>query len=322
MHQYFIMRRFIIVILITFSVMPTALAVSKEDAYSTPDRSIMARSDVVMPILSFFLPGFGQWTRSQYGYGTIYSGVAIGGLSYYANASHDIDEHDQKDQDALSSKSISQRKAGIGLQTYQVAGGYSLFHTFRTAARLRQAEGQYEFLKSDPQPGEIALAPFHFQYLVRPTTYIPLVVGAGLNIWIVNQQPPDGWVRDAFRKEDAAFTAGYSYNAGTHEEAVFRGGLMPMLREYGMNDPWSNGVQAVAFGAAHLGNTPLPLVQLILGWHFGSITQKSNWDMREAVFIHAWWDVFAFAAQYRMKKQNPDSKTVARLHLPPLTYAF
>jgi hypothetical protein len=313
------MLRFLIVILLLIPFDATA----QEDAYSTPDDSMAVRSDLVTPALSFFLPGFGQWVSNQYGHAVTYSGIALLGVGYAGNASKDIDAYDKNNEDTLSSKNIAQRKMDFGFQTYQAAGGYSLFHSFRTAARYRQTHNnQYKFLESDPEPIDLAMAPFHFQFLKKPTTFIPLLLGAGLNYWIVHSSTPDGWVKDSFRREDAAFTVGFSYNAGTHEEAVFRGWLMPTLREYWMNDTWSNGIQATAFAAAHLNSTSMPIAQLLLGWHFGSITQKNKWDMREAIFIHAWWDVFAFAAQYHVKKQDPKNTSVARLNLPPLTYAF
>lgn len=313
------MPRFLIVILLFIS----THAAAQNDAYSTSSDSMATRSDLVIPAVSFFLPGFGQWVSGQYGHGAVYTGAAIGGATYAVHASKDIDTSDKDLEDTLSSKSIAQRKMNLGFQTYQTAGGFSLFHSFRTAARYRQTHNQqYEFLKSDPQPLDLAMAPFRFQFLAKPTTFVPLMAAVAFNAWIVSSSPPEGWVKDSFRKEDAAFAAGFSYNAGTHEEAAFRGWLMPTLREYWMNDTWSNGVQATAFAAAHLSNTSVPIVQLLLGWHFGEITQQNHWDMSEAIFIHAWWDVFAFAAQYHMKKQDPASATVARLHLPPLTYAF
>ncbi len=313
------MRSFLTVILLLISFNAMAL----EDAYSTSDDNMAVRSDLVTPVLSFIVPGFGQWVSGQYGHATAYSGIALFGAGYAGNASKDIDEADKNNQDTLSSKNIAQRKMDLGFQTYQAAGGYSLFHSFRTAARYRQTHNdQYKFLESDPQPADLAMAPFHFQFLKKPSTFIPLLLGAGLNYWVINSSPQDGWVKDSFRKEDAAFAASFSYNAGTHEEAVFRGWLMPTLREYWMNDTWSNGIQATVFAAAHLSNTPMPIAQLLLGWHFGSVTQHSKWDMREAIFIHAWWDVFAFAAQYHIKKQDPKNPAVVKLNLPPFTYAF
>lgn len=321
MNSYFNTRRFLFVILATSSFAASVFA-KDDDAFSTKNRSVAARSDVVMPIVSFVLPGTSQWISDQYGHASVYSGLAIGGISYAGQSYKDIDEADRNNAADLNGKGIAQRKYLVGGEIYQTAGGFSLYHQFRTSARIRQGEGEYQFLTSDPTPGEIALAPFDYRYLARPTTYIPLIVGAGLNYWIAALPPPDGYSRDAFRKEDAAFVGALSYGAGTSEEATFRGWLMPVLHQYGMNEPWSNGVQAAAFGAAHLSSTSFPIIQFILGWHFGSLTQKNNYDIREGVFIHAWWDVMAFTAQYKFKKDHPESKNIVRLNLPPLTLNF
>lgn len=295
---------------------------AKNDAYTTSDDNTVTRSDVVMPVVTFILPGASQWASGQYGYAGAYTGVAVGGVIYASQAQQEIEESDRKNATLPTNKGISERKYQLGLQTAQVAQGFSLFHSFRTAARLRQQDQQYQFIKSDPQPEELALAPFHISYVTQSSTYIPLAIGLGINLWIATSPASDGWVKDSFRREDAAFTAGFSYNAGTHEEAVFRGWLMPVFREYWMNDTWANGVQAAAFGAAHLSTTPMPVIQLLLGWHLGAVTQRNGWDLRESIFIHTWWDIMAFAAQYHMKKQEPASAEIVRLHLPPLTYRF
>ena len=320
---HFNTRPYLFVMWAAFALMfQQTVANAQSDAYSTSEKNLATRSDVVMPVVTFFLPGASQWVAGQYGYAGVYSGTAVGGVIYALNAQAEINQHDQKNSDLPTSKGISERKYQLGLQVAQVAQGFSLFQSFRTAARLRQDDGQYQFIHSNPQPEDLALAPFHVQYLLQPTTYIPLVIGLGLNLWIATSPAPDGWVKDSFRREDAAFAAGFSYNAGTHEEAIFRGWLMPVFREYWMNDTWANGMQAAVFGAAHLSTTPLPIIQVLLGWHLGSITQKNGWDMREAVFIHAWWDVMSFAAQYHLKKQDPTDASIVRLYLPPLTYGF
>jgi len=290
---------------------------SSDDFFAPDFTSTATRSDIVMPLGSFLLPGLSQWVDGAYGHGAVYSGVALGGAMYSANARQDMGEASKNDPDSsdIDSKGVAERKYMLGLQTYQSMGGFSLYHSFRSSVTQRKRDGQYTFLKHAEKPSELALAPFHFQYLARPTTWIPLLVGVGINAWIVNNVPED-YEKDSFRKEDAAFATAFSWNAGTHEEAVFRGWMMPVMREYGMNDRWSN-----IFAAAHLNSTPVPIAQLALGWHLGDVTQRNDWQISESIFIHTWWDILAFTASYHRRKVDSKQQP-ARLHLPPLKIVF
>lgn len=290
-----------------------------EDAfYDSSNESTAGASDILLPFVSLPLPGLGQWVQGHYGYGATYTTLSIASASYGLQASEKIRRRHQ-DPD-LDEKGIAERKSLLGFQTYQSVGGFSLFHTFRTAAHKRQKLGQYAFLTATETPMDVALAPFRLSYMKRMTTWAPMLLGAVVNLWIARHPLPN-WEADAFRREDAAFASAFSWNAGTHEEAVFRGWLMPVLREYWMNDAWANGTQASLFAAAHLPSTPTPIVQWALGYYFGGITQANQWHLGEAIFIHTWWDVMAFAAQYHMKKKDP-TKPVASLHFPPLQISF
>ena len=302
---------------------------------SDPNRP---RSDIFSPIVSFILPGFDQWWEGQYGSAAIYSGAAIGGY-VYANAtstSNHYSEHQQQLKDEadrtgnpqeseLDQKDITGRKVVLGELIAQGAGGMSAYQAFRTAVRTRQGHGQYEFLTHEETPLDIMAAPFHFSYMTRPTTYIPLAIGAGLAYLVVQSGPPDGMVRDGFSSADGFFTGAYSYNAGMHEEAIFRGWLMPVMREYWDSDFWSNAAQSVLFAAAHLNTNPQPLPQLLLGYDLGWISQNNGWRISEGVFIHTWWDVLAFASQYAYKQKAP-APVAAKIHpilwLPPVALFF
>lgn len=286
--------------------------------YEPRSDSAVTRSDIAMPLVSFVLPGTGQWAGGQYGYGSLYSSVAIGGV-IYANT-NTPENSASSDTQRVDAQGVTERKQNLGLQTYQSMGGFSLYHTFRSSVSLRQKKGQYLFLKATETPLDLALAPFHFTYLKRASTWIPLATGAFLNLWMA-RNPPNGWSRELVKSHDVAFASAFSWNAATHEEAVFRGWMMPAFREYWMNDEWANGSQAAIFAAAHLNSAPLPIAQLILGWHLGRVTQTNQWALGESIFIHAWWDVMAFMTIYSLKEDEKPSQPV-RLHLPPVQFQF
>lgn len=59
------------------------------------------------------------------------------------------------------------------------------------------------------------------------------------------------------------------------------------------------------FAAAHLGpqnRTPYP--QFLGGMYFGWVTQRNNWSLKEAIFIHFWWDVIAISDALMRKRRN------------------
>lgn len=293
------------------------------------------RSDFLVPTLSFFLPGLGQYGAGQNTYGMMYSGTAILGYAYMlgvmdANHLDTSGQSTRKDASddhntGIDAKDVNTRKIALGAQVAQAAGGMSSYHAFRTAVRSRQKVGKYQFLTYDETPAELLTAPFHFEYLARSTTLIPLAVGAGLAAWLMSA-PPDDYVRSSFTSTDGAFAGAFSYNAGTHEEAVFRGWLMPLMYESWGSPFWSNAGQAVLFGVAHLNTVSFPVAQLLLGYHLGNVTQKRGWLIGESVFIHAWWDVLAFVSVYNYREKLPDEKKnlvpSPVLWLPPLAYQF
>ena len=255
----------------------TPIAASEADwSYTTYSEEADA-SDVLLPLASFFLPGAGQWARSQAVSGAAYAGVAIGGLSYAVNASKDFGSDAISDPD-LSAKNVALRKYMLGMQTYQASGGMSLYHTFRSAVWQRQKFGEYKFLNHGESPQEILSAPFRFEFVTRPSTWIPLSIG-GLASWYLATHPDHGYHKAGFRREDPWFAGGFSYNAGTHEEAIFRGWLMPVVHESGLSPQMSNLSQATIFALAHLGSNPLPLPQFFLGLHLGNVTLRNGWNI-------------------------------------------
>ena len=281
------------------------------------------------PLVSFVLPGFDQWVEGQYAYAAAYTGAAALGITYAAmNSSQYAKQHrddTDKQSDFLESHDNLLRKATLGSLVYQGAGGLSAYHSFRSTVPGLQAIGKFRFLKKEETPAEVLMSPFQFSYLKRPTTWVPLALIAGIGALSLTSDE-DTIGRHRLRSDDVFFSAAYSYNAGTHEEALFRGWMMPMAMEWTGSELWSNTGTAAVFALAHLGTVDVPVAQFLLGWYLGHLTQKNQWTLGEAIFVHTWWDVGAFLLSYHLyKKETKEGSSLAALPvlwLPRLTMAF
>lgn len=280
-----------------------------------------AKSDILAPALSLFLPGLDQWWEGEYRAAAAYSGIWVGGNFLAATAIDSLKRREVESgseigtDEGLASRDGDVRRAMLGSQMAFAAGSYSTLHAFQNAVDSRRESGQYSFLGEKVTVADTVMAPFRVSYLSRSSTYIPLGIIGALAAYSVKSKTP-GYVNVALRGTDYAFGAGYSYLAGTHEEALFRGWMMPLMREYVAGDTTSNILQSLIFALAHRGSVDLPITQLLLGYHLGYVTQRNGWSLGEAAFIHTWWDVIAFMAAYS-KRESP-----AVLNLPTLSLVF
>ncbi len=275
---------------------------------NTMKRANKRRGSVVwFPLLSYVAPGAGQYMNGQVGAGLVYSGVALAGLGTAVSAAVEINNDPNRDQrlDAIDSFDPLVRRYVWGLKTYDLAGSLSLYHSFQTTLLFRKQEGDYAFLPQQAETtDELMLAPFEFSNLGRWSTILPLAIGAGL---VIGVGANDNYDTRQLNGGDLAFASGISYNAGVGEEALFRGWMFPLLTEaYGVENVfWANLTQAAIFGAAHLSeDNRLPVFQLAAGYYFGWLAKKNAWSLREAIFVHTWWDVIVFTASFTQKNRK------------------
>jgi membrane protease YdiL (CAAX protease family) len=238
------------------------------------------------PLFSFLLPGLDQWMEGQHQHAAIYSGVAFGGLFWAVSPlNHNLWRdwvHDRDDRFEVYN---------LGLEAYQVVGGLSLYHSFRSAVRSQQPQGRFTFLQKEESPKELALAPFDFSHLAHWTTYVPLGLAAGLATAVIASKDK----RDLYGSE-VFFSLTRSYTAGTWEEMAFRGWMLPMFYEWYGNFFWANVSSSLVFAMAHYPQVTIPWPQFLLGYHFAYTSRKRGWTLSEPIFVHAWWDVFVFIA--------------------------
>ena len=272
---------------------------------NTMKRKNKKRSSLVwFPLLSYVAPGLGQFMNGQTGAGFVYSGVGALGLGAAASSVIEYnsiygDSNDDENLSDLDSRDDLVRRFTWGMKTYDLAGSLSLYHSFRTNLKFRQQEGDFAFLPTEGETtDELMLAPFEFSNLGRLSTILPLAIGLGLVTWA---GAVDDYNTRSLNTGDILFSSGISYNAGVGEEALFRGWMFPLFVEaYGVeNMVWANLTQAAIFGAAHLsGDNRLPLFQFAAGYYFGWLAKKNAWSLREAIFVHTWWDVIVFTASF------------------------
>jgi membrane protease YdiL (CAAX protease family) len=261
------------------------------------------------PFFNLLLPGVNQWWEDQWPQAFLYSGLGVVGVTLMNTSGITQEEIDKIEEDGFSdSENDNFRQLQYGAQIYSAAASYSAYASFQSSVKYRKEKlGEYKFIHKQETVDEILLAPFEFSFLKRKTTWIPMAIIGGLVAL------SDGMSMGNFQGADAFYSAGYSYNAGTHEEAMFRGWLMPMFHQNFDSPFWANATTSVLFAAAH-GFNPAPLPQLAMGYYLGWLTQKNKYSIKEAVFIHVWWDVVAIAATYMDNQDDNDEMLYVPLY--------
>ncbi|MEZ4458265.1 MAG: CPBP family intramembrane glutamic endopeptidase [bacterium] len=262
---------------------------------------------VILPIASLLLPGLGQYWDGQTGWPyTLAAAAGLGGATAaVANT-----------EGALV---ITQPRAQLfllGAQLWIDASLLSAYETYRH--RVVDRVGFQDDLSTVP---EVLIAPFDVRALARLRVLIPfLVIGAaGLGSAFVDE---DGMTYESapfedFRVTDGLFAFGVSYGAGVGEEAFFRGYVMHGFdRVVGMHPLLANTLQASMFATAHADFSWGFLVRMAFGMYTGWLTQADDYNLRDAIFLHTWWDVFVFVGTVATSRRNG----TATLSLPAIRF--
>ncbi len=308
--------------LVCFTLVFATAANASTENYS-PDRSVFSfdlirnpsvpRSYFWSPVFCFFLPGIDQWYEGQTTQAGLYTGVAILGSVTEVWAAETYRGLSGDDR-------ITRRLLGeVGGQLSMASGSLSAYASFRSSVRTQQPQGRFLFLKQEEKVDELLGAPFDFSLMKRPSTFIPLllIIAAETAHLFEHNEP---FRNNDFTFRDFAFNAETSYVAGVHEEAFFRGFLMPVMMNSLGSEFWSNTTTALIFAAAHLNRTNLPVAQFIGGWYLGNLAQKNEWSLRQSIFVHAWYDVIVGTAEYLYDSKNDPARAV--LKLPTFEYNF
>ncbi len=276
------------------------------------------------PLASLLLPGFDQHLQGQVASGLVYSSIWLGSNLWYANRAEELkdtqdsmgwDSWSKMQKDDYNNHEELPRQTMLASQYMTAVGAMSAWQSFRTVVETHRDEGRFEFLREEETPMDLLTAPFEFSHLQRKTTWIPLLVAAGIGA-IVPQGLTDDYKRDPYSSSDAFYASAISYNAGVSEEALFRGYLQPMIYDSWRSSLGSNVIQALVFGLAHRATIDRPLAQAGMGFYLGWLHEKRDWTLSESIFVHAWWDVIALSSNYLVRLKDEKRGTPPVIWLP------
>lgn len=291
--------------------------------------------NILLPFLNIFLPAIDQFYRSDKTF-ILYSLVSFGGLSmkYYSRYSYMYEYKNSMPftfEQYISDMPQKIKKANyiskIGDQLYDTTGYISAYDSFQYYLDHAKRLGYFKFIKEKHPTKNIMLAPFRFDFLTSPYTFLTL----GSTISILAFQ---GYIYDQlnFTKSD---DFGYiskkfleSYLSSVGEEALFRGVLLPYFYEIFKNKFFANFVNSIIFASLHKislienyngsiniieqVSNDMNIQQFLLGFAAGYITMKNKWKISESIFIHTWYNfaVYMFSSMesqgsLNMIRENP-----------------
>lgn len=257
----------------------------------------------IQGVSSLLIPGSGQFMQSNPVAGGLYLGAfstSALAAAYYRDQDDFLDSDERFDDDLEIQfyNSTTLRHDIFQLLAVDIAmfSGYAAYRDGRAAMDNKGF--------STPAPEEtfsdLALAPFQVDYLLRPTTYVPLLlVGAALS------QTSDGDTSDGLyeiRYTDdvnetvlALYqTVGIGMGPAVAEEAFFRGFLNNhFTHQYGR---WGGvALSSTLFALGHLGegNQADALTAGLFGVYVGLLQQRNGFAIGEGVAIHFWTNFLA-----------------------------
>jgi membrane protease YdiL (CAAX protease family) len=254
-------------------------------------------------VASLVVPGSGQFLQSNRVAGGLYLGAfatSLAAANYYRNQDDFLDADDRFDDD-------------LEIQFYNASTlGYDIF--ILVAADIAMFSGYAAYrdgrLENDnkgfstPAPHEtfsdLALAPFQIDYLLRPTTYIPLLlVGAALS-QTESGDPNDGLYEIRYADDVNTTVLGLYHTVGigmgpaVAEEALFRGFLNNHFSHlYGRYGGLALSSALFALGHLGEGNQADALTAGVFGAYVGLLQQRNGYAIGEGVAIHFWSNFLA-----------------------------
>lgn len=258
---------------------------------------------ILLPLGSLLLPGLGQYWDGRVGWA--YSVAAVGGIAGALAVA----------KDGMQITDVEGQLFLIGSQVWLDAALLSAYDTYRhrVSERLRYPE---DLSTVD----DLLFAPADFRALGRLRVLLPFIaIGAlGIGSGFVNEAGVtyESDPYEDFRFRDVGFSLVASYGAGVGEEAFFRGYLL-----HGFNKVWgvhplvANGMQSALFATAHADFSWGFLIPMGFGFYNGWLAQADNYNLRDAVFLHTWWDVFVFVGTIATDRRNGTAMfTLPALH--------
>lgn len=281
-----------------------------------------------LPLASVLVPGLGQAIDGQRSVPYfVAAGVGFGLGFYYQSV---YDRRHPRGQVAFTPTTdmLLDRDGQAALlfgMLQQDVGFLSAYDVYRH--RLQDELG---VPTSHSSVSDLLAAPVHLEKLARPTVLVPLAILAAASIYSVRHDLSAGnnggralRAFEGYRATDAFTTGGLSYLAGTSEEAFFRGFVMSYLQHrWDWNPLLANALQGALFSLAHGVSDGAAGVaaRAGLGWYLGWLALRRDYDLTDAVFIHAWWDVIAFTTTYAIERPRLGAGQTVMVAMPAIPF--
>ena len=127
---------------------------------------------------SLLLPGLGQWINGDYVEGTAMFGIYAAAANRYNLLTQEEAYIEPQDRDDEETHTIAINRTTYAADLYgtilNTTSFYSSFAAYRDARRDKQ--GEYETKNPEESLGDLVLAPFDWEFLSRPSSFIPLLV--------------------------------------------------------------------------------------------------------------------------------------------------
>lgn len=250
---------------------------------------------------SFLLPGSMQWMNDRPEEGKLHFlsfATGVAGSAYFSRRSDYLSDKERYNDD----QSVEYNSTGLQAGLFDSLLLNSMFYSSYDAYRDIRYPQEKETL------AELALAPFQWQYLTRPTTYGPLLLLAAIATQEDFSYQRQGHVTPA---QMAAQSAIVNDMTAVGEEAFFRGYLNHELG-YQLGESWAIGLSSVGFGLAHNGegNQADALSAAFIGGYLAWLHQSNNGRLGENVALHYWINMISDLAAI----SRGNGSTLLRVH--------
>src|SRR5262245_17463235 len=257
-----------------------------------PALALGQSSPTVSGLVSAIVPGLGQAIEGDYGTAAEHFGIFAASLStglYYERKPDFLNDDVRYDDGNREFINQTTLRRDFALRLATDTALYSSFGAYRDA-RARD-DRPYRTPAPKESLSDLALAPFSWEFLSRPTTFIPLALQA----WAAAVGK-----YGIYRADDVSAGQLHAYNLTTNEftavgeEGFFRGFLNNELSNR-WGDGWGLAGSSVLFGVAHngQGQTANILQATVAGAYLGWVQQRNGFQIGEGVAIHYWINVLA-----------------------------
>jgi membrane protease YdiL (CAAX protease family) len=271
-------------------------------------------SPTLAAFASAIIPGLGQASYGNYEEAAAHFGLFALSLSagvYYQRKPDFLDDNVRYDS-ANDREYINQTtlRRDFALRLAVDTALYSSFAAYRDGRQ--QQDRAYRTPAPKESLTDLALAPFSWEFLSRPTTFIPLVFQA----WAVSRSKGAYGI---YRGPDVSARDLHLYNVTANEfTAVSEEGFFRGFINNEFSDRWGNGWgltwSSLLFGIAHTGQgqTANAVEASIAGAYLGWVQQRNGFEIGEGVALHYWINVLAGIAAIR----NGGSAPLLSLRVP------